>query len=120
MSTHRPEHPEDNLMDRFDRARLRRFRSRDALTAVAIAAVVLMLCAGASIRKAGHEMSPGLGRDAVLAVGDPAGWLADRLPFQRPDGRALAQRRSVRPRWVHGYPGRAFGRWDPAGDRRRI
>jgi lysophospholipase L1-like esterase len=82
MSTHRPEHPEDNLMDRFDRARLRRFRSRDALTAVAIAAVVLMLCAGASIRKAGHEMSPGLGRDAVLAVGDPAGWLADRLPFR--------------------------------------
>ncbi len=68
-------------MDRFDRARLRRFRARDALAAVAIAAVVLVLCAGASIRKAGHEMSPGLGRDAVLAVGAPAGWLADRLPF---------------------------------------
>jgi lysophospholipase L1-like esterase len=74
-------HPDDNLMDRFDRARLRRFRARDALVAVAIAAVVLVVCAGASIRKAGREMNPGIGRDAVLAVGDPAGWLADQLPF---------------------------------------
>jgi hypothetical protein len=48
---------------------------------VAIAAVVLVVSAGASIRKAGHEMHSGIGRDAVLAVGDPAGWIADQLPF---------------------------------------
>lgn len=75
------QHREDNLMDRFDRGGTRRFRAREAVIAVAIAAVVLVVSAGGSIRKAGREMRPGIGRDAVLAVGDPAGWLADQLPF---------------------------------------
>jgi hypothetical protein len=73
-------HREDNLMDRFDRAGTRRFRARDALIAVGLAAAILVLSAGSSIRRAGREMRPGIGRVAVLAVGDPAGWVADRLP----------------------------------------
>ncbi|HEY5318824.1 MAG TPA: GDSL-type esterase/lipase family protein, partial [Solirubrobacteraceae bacterium] len=34
-----------------------------------------------SIRKAGEEMNPGVGRDAVLAVGHPAAWIANQLPL---------------------------------------
>ena len=39
MPASEPSHPNDNLMERFDRAGLRRFRARDAIIAVAIAAV---------------------------------------------------------------------------------
>jgi hypothetical protein len=81
MTPPRPEHVDDNLMERFDRDGARRFRARDALIAVAIAAIVLVLSAGASIKKAGEEMSPGIGREIVLAIGRPADWLAGRLPF---------------------------------------
>jgi lysophospholipase L1-like esterase len=75
-----PKHRDDNLMDRFDRDGARRFRARDALAAVAIIAAILVVCSGASIRKAGQEMSSGVARDAMLAVGRPAGWIADKLP----------------------------------------
>jgi lysophospholipase L1-like esterase len=77
----RPEHRDDNLMERFDQQGARRFSARDAIIAIAIAAILLVLAAGASVRKAGDEMSPGIGRDLVLAVGRPAGWVADRLPL---------------------------------------
>ncbi len=77
-----PEHSDDNLMERFDRDGARRFRARDALLAVAIVAAILVVCAGASIRKAGEEMNPGIGRAAVLGVGRPAAFIADRLPLR--------------------------------------
>jgi len=73
--------PDDSLMSRFDRHRLLRFRARDGIVAVALTSLVLILCAGASVRRAGEGMSPGPGRALVLAVGRPAGWLADRLPL---------------------------------------
>ncbi|HUO72990.1 MAG TPA: DUF459 domain-containing protein [Solirubrobacteraceae bacterium] len=79
MST-QPKHPDDNLMERFDRAGARRFSARDAVVSMFIAAAILVVCAGASIRKAGHATRSGIGRTAVLAVGYPAGWIADRLP----------------------------------------
>jgi len=81
MAPPRPEHVDDNLMERFDRDGARRFRARDALLAVAIAAIVLVLAEGGSIKKAGDEMSPGIGRDVVLAIGRPAAWVAGSLPF---------------------------------------
>jgi lysophospholipase L1-like esterase len=77
-----PKHSDDNLMERFDRAGARRFRARDALVAVAIVAAILIVCAGVSIRKAGEEMNPGVGRTAVLGVGRPAAWVADQLPLR--------------------------------------
>jgi lysophospholipase L1-like esterase len=80
MSPDRPEHPDDNLMERFDVAGERRYRARDAIIAVAIAAVVLIVCAGPSIRKAGEQMH-GIGRTIVLGIGRPAAWVADQLPF---------------------------------------
>jgi lysophospholipase L1-like esterase len=76
-----PKHPDDNLMERFDRAGTRRFRALDAVIAVAIMAALLIVCSGPSVKKAGEEMNLGIGRDAVLAVGDPASWIADQLPF---------------------------------------
>lgn len=82
MPAPEPTHPDDNLMERFDRAGLRRFRARDAVIAVAIAAAILIVTAGTSIRKAGEQESNALGRDTVLAVGRPAAWIADQLPLR--------------------------------------
>jgi lysophospholipase L1-like esterase len=76
-----PKHADDNLMERFDRAGARKFRARDAVIAVAIIAVILILTSGVSIRKAGETMNPGIGRVAVLGVGRPAAWIANELPL---------------------------------------
>lgn len=67
-------------MERFDRDSARRFKARDAIVAVAIGCVVLVVCTGPSIRKAGEQMH-GIGRDIVLGIGRPAAWVADQLPF---------------------------------------
>jgi lysophospholipase L1-like esterase len=75
-----PKHQDDNLMERFDESGARRFTARDALIAVGIAAVILVACAGASIRKAGLEEGNRLARASVLAVGTPAAWIASHLP----------------------------------------
>ncbi len=72
---------DDSLMNRFDRAGLRRFRARDGILAVLLASVALIGFEGASVRHAGEQMSPGIGRDIVLGVGRPTGWVADRLPL---------------------------------------
>lgn len=77
----REPHPEDNLMERFDRDGARRFRAREAVLAIFVAGLVLAVCAGGSVRRAGEEMNPGLGRTLVLTVGRPLGWVSDRLPF---------------------------------------
>lgn len=81
MTTNRPQHPDDNLMDRFDRAGARRSRAREAILAVVVGCVVLVVCAGASIRRAGETTPSGVQRTLLLAVGRPAGWVADQLPF---------------------------------------
>jgi uncharacterized protein len=76
-----PEVRDDSEMSRFDRWGLRRFSARQAIGAICLVTLLLVLFAGQAIRKQGEEMSPGIGRDLVLAVGRPAGWLADRLPL---------------------------------------
>jgi hypothetical protein len=68
-------------MNRFDRLGLTRFSARQSLAAVFVCVLLLALLEGAAVRRAGHEMKPGIARTLVLAVGKPAGWLADRLPF---------------------------------------
>jgi lysophospholipase L1-like esterase len=55
--------------------------ARDAVVCVAVATLLLVLFEGRSVRHAGEEMRPGWERTAVLAVGRPTGWLADRLPL---------------------------------------
>ena len=81
-------HRDDNRMERFDARRARRFRARDAVIAVTIAAVLLVLFEGASIRREAQQLNPGIGRDVVLAVGRPAGSVADSLPLARLGHRA--------------------------------
>ena len=76
-----PEVRDDSEMSRFDRWGLRRFTARQAVGSILAVTLLLVLFAGQAIRKQGEEMSPGLARDVVLAVGHPAGWLADRLPL---------------------------------------
>ncbi len=56
-------------------------RARDALICVFVAVILLLVLEGTSIRNTGKKMDSGLERTAVLAVGHPAGWLADRLPL---------------------------------------
>ena len=59
----------------------RLMRARDALICVFVAVILLLLIEGASIRNSGKKMDSGIQRTAVLAVGHPAGWLADQLPL---------------------------------------
>jgi hypothetical protein len=77
-------------MNRFDEHGLRRFRARDAIVAVTLASLLLIAFAGASVRRTGERMEPGLDRDIVLAVGKPAGWVSDRLPLASVAHRATA------------------------------
>jgi lysophospholipase L1-like esterase len=72
---------DDSLMNRFDRFGLRRFRGRDAVFSVLLAAALLVLFEGHSVLKAGDQMNPGVGRTLVLAVGRPSSWIAGRLPL---------------------------------------
>lgn len=72
---------DDSLMQRFDEEKLRRFSARDAVAATAIVALLLLVFSGGSVKRAGEGLNPGLGRDLVLAVGKPAGWVAEQLPF---------------------------------------
>jgi lysophospholipase L1-like esterase len=88
--SHQPPHDDDSLMGRFDRYGLRRFRAREGIYAVLLAAVLLVLTQGTSIRKAGDELKPGVGRTFILAVGDPAGWIAERLPLASATSKATA------------------------------
>lgn len=73
--------PEDTDAWILDRPTARRRHARDALVCVFVAVVVLLLLQGASIRNSGEKMDPGVQRTVVLAVGHPAGWLADKLPL---------------------------------------
>ncbi|MFI5027040.1 MAG: hypothetical protein ACHQCI_09875, partial [Solirubrobacterales bacterium] len=72
-------HGDDSLMQRFDRWGLRRFSAWDAVKAVTLTTVVLLLFAGGAVHKAADEHKPGLGRDIIKAIASPAGWVADEL-----------------------------------------
>lgn len=60
--------------------RTKRRGARAGLSAIAVCAVILLVCQGPSIERSGERLDPGPIRTAVLAVGRPADWLADRLP----------------------------------------
>jgi len=59
----------------------RRFGLRETALTVLIVAVGLLLFAGGSIRRAAEQIAPGPARDVAMALTEPAGWLADELPF---------------------------------------
>src|SRR5207247_2825859 len=59
---------------------LMRHRPRDLLICCGLAVILLTFAEGRSVRHAGRELPSGWERSLVLAVGNPAGWLADRLP----------------------------------------
>ena len=65
----------------LDRPTGRTLRARDALICVFVAVILLLVVEGASIRNSGKKMNSGVQRTVVLAVGHPAGWLADHLPL---------------------------------------
>jgi lysophospholipase L1-like esterase len=57
-------------------------RARDALGVIVIVCALLAVFEGRSVRKQGEEMKPGWERTLVLAIGKPAGFIADRLPLE--------------------------------------
>jgi lysophospholipase L1-like esterase len=76
-----PEARDDGSMGRFESGGVRRFSARDAVVAVLVTTLLLLLFAGGSIRRAGAEMTPGVAKTLVTTVGKPAGWVSDQLPL---------------------------------------
>jgi lysophospholipase L1-like esterase len=59
----------------------RRFSAREALVAIGVAALLLVLFEGPSIRNSGERMDNGLWKEVVLAVGKPADAFGDVVPL---------------------------------------
>jgi lysophospholipase L1-like esterase len=73
----------ESIHEAYNRPGARRFSAREALVSVFVAALLLVLFEGPSIRRAGERMDSGIQRSMVLAVGKPAGWVGDRLGLAR-------------------------------------
>src|SRR6187200_776084 len=71
----------------------RHLSARDAVVAVCVCVVLLLLFEGASIRRSGEEMQSGWERTLVLSVGRPAGALSDRTGLGAVKDRLVA--------WAH-------------------
>ncbi len=61
--------------------RTRRLGAREGLVAVFVAAAILVVCQGPSMRRTGERLDPGPVRSVVLAVARPAAWIGERLPL---------------------------------------
>ena len=59
----------------------RRLRARDALVAIGVAALLLVVFEGPSIRRGGERMDDGLWKTVVLAIGKPADAVGEVLPL---------------------------------------
>jgi len=75
------QHTDDSEMSRFERRGQHVYGARDAVGAVALVALLLILFAGGSIRDAAAQIDQGIGQEIVEAVGGPTEWLAERLPL---------------------------------------
>ena len=89
------EHRDDSEMSRFERHGQHVYSARDAIGAVALVALLLVLFAGGSIRDAAAQIDPGIGRDLVEAVGEPTA--VGRRPAAARRGPARAHRRPLAP-----------------------
>ena len=76
-STHR----DDSQMNRFEQEGVRRSRASDAVKAIVLSAIVLVVFSGGSIRDAADDLSPGIEKDILTVIGTPAGWIADNTPL---------------------------------------
>jgi hypothetical protein len=57
-----------------------RTTARSAILLVLLAFALLIVADGDGVRHQGERMDEGFEKDVVLAVGKPAGWIADQLP----------------------------------------
>jgi hypothetical protein len=71
----------------------RHLSARDAVVAVSVCVLLLVVFEGASIRRSGEEMSAGWERTLVLSVGRPAGALSDLTGLGRVKNRLVS--------WAH-------------------
>jgi lysophospholipase L1-like esterase len=72
---------DDSMLDRFEGDDVRHLRARDAILALALAGLLLIIFAGDSVRGAAERLPSGVGQKTVEAVGTPTGWIADQLPL---------------------------------------
>jgi lysophospholipase L1-like esterase len=63
----------------LDRPTGRPLRARDGMICIFLAALLLVVLKGHSIRNQGEKLDPGVERTVLVAVGGPAGWIADRV-----------------------------------------
>ena len=96
----------DEIRSAYEPPGSRRFRARDAVVVVLVAVLVLLVFEGDAIRQSGEEMTPGWERTLVLAAGEPAGWVADRLGVSDVDDELTA---SLNPDEDLGSAGGGFG-----------
>ncbi|MEV4420299.1 GDSL-type esterase/lipase family protein [Patulibacter sp. NPDC049589] len=61
----------------LDRPTARPLRARDAIVVIFVTVILLAILKGNSVTRVGDTLKPGVQRDVVLAVGHPAGWIAD-------------------------------------------
>ncbi len=83
MTTPQKDRSRESIHEAYDRPGARTFSAREALTSIFVAALLLLLLQGPSIRRSGERLDPGIQRTMVLAVGRPAGWVGDRLGLAR-------------------------------------
>lgn len=80
IPTARTPHRDDSEMSRFERNGQLVFRARDAVVAILICVGILLVAGGGAIDSAAEREERGLTRDVLVALGGPAGNLADSTP----------------------------------------
>jgi hypothetical protein len=74
----------------IDLSDARRFGLRQLLLTIGVAALILLVLEGPSIRNQGEKMDKGVIRTFVLAVGEPAGWASEKIGLSDPVDEATA------------------------------
>jgi lysophospholipase L1-like esterase len=74
----------------IDLSDARRFGLRQLTLTIAVAALILLVLEGPSIRNQGEKMDKGVIRTFVLAVGEPAGWASEKIGLSDPVDEATA------------------------------
>lgn len=74
-------HADDSRLHRFDDPRVRRTSAWLGVAAVGVTVLLLVLFAGGAVNRAAQQISPGVGRDVIDAVGAPAELIADATPL---------------------------------------
>jgi hypothetical protein len=68
-------------MSRFEREGVRQVSALQAVLAIGVTALLLVLFSGGSVEEAAADLDPGIGQDLIDVVAGPTSWVADNLPL---------------------------------------